>query len=171
MTLHQKALTAQPAVSSRVSTRVHTVRNGALLATAKALLAWARSLRTPPLCGKALPRARLVAVQLFLSPRRSPRPSDGRGLRAEGKGERRKVRRFLLSAAQPQPNGVRPSSGAETSDGNTCGSNPEPQTSLKLLRPGTAALRIAVQYYSYGEGRKDGSEDARFGCTPLSCTS
>jgi len=47
----------------------------------------------------------------------------------------------LLSAAQPQPNGVRPSSGAETSDGNTCGSNPEPQTSLKLLRPGTAALR------------------------------
>src|SRR5213083_2441151 len=47
----------------------------------------------------------------------------------------------LRSAAKPQPNGVRPSSGAETSDGNTCGSNPEPQTSLKLLRPGTAALR------------------------------
>ncbi len=47
----------------------------------------------------------------------------------------------LRSAAQPQPNGVRPSSGAETSDGNTCGSNPEPQTSLKLLRPGTAALQ------------------------------
>src|SRR5439155_19092529 len=46
-----------------------------------------------------------------------------------------------LSAAKPQPNGVRPSSGAETSDGNTCGSTPEPQTSLKLLRPGTAALR------------------------------
>ena len=44
-------------------------------------------------------------------------------------------------AAKPQPNGVRPSSGAETSDGYSCGSNPEPQTWLRLLRPGTAALR------------------------------
>src|SRR2546423_365103 len=43
------------------------------------------------------------------------------------------------SAAKPQPNGVRPSSGAETSDGDKCESNPEPQSSLKLLRPGTEA--------------------------------
>src|SRR6266550_7412915 len=48
------------------------------------------------------------------------------------------------SAAKPQPNGVRPSSGAETLDGDKCESNPEPQSSLKLLQPGTAALRKFV---------------------------
>src|SRR6266404_4207828 len=48
---------------------------------------------------------------------------------------------FLRTVSKPQPNGVRPSSGAETSDGYTCGNNPERQTSLQLLRPGTAALR------------------------------
>src|SRR5437867_2388634 len=36
---------------------------------------------------------------------------------------------------------ARPSSGAETSEGYTRGNNPERQASLKLLRPGTAALR------------------------------
>ena len=61
-----------------------------------------------------------------------PHAEDAKGAKAQAQE---------LSAAQPQPNGVRPSSGAETSDGHTCGSNPEPQTSLKLLRPGTAALR------------------------------
>src|SRR5438093_1304408 len=50
-------------------------------------------------------------------------------------------------AAKPQPNGVRPSSGAETSDGYSCGSNPEPQTWLRLLRPGTAALRKLIAAY------------------------
>ena len=47
---------------------------------------------------------------------------------------------WFRSAAKPQPNAVRPSSGAGTSDKYTCGSNPEPRTSLKLLRPRTAAL-------------------------------
>ena len=45
------------------------------------------------------------------------------------------------SASKPQRNGVRPSSGAGTSDGYRCESNPEPQTWLTLLRPGTAAHR------------------------------
>src|SRR5919109_2447328 len=45
------------------------------------------------------------------------------------------------SAAKPQPNGVRPSSGAETWDAWRCGSNPEREALPQLLRPGTAALR------------------------------
>src|SRR6266550_442165 len=53
-------------------------------------------------------------------------------------------RPLQCSAAEPQPNGVRPSSGAETSDGDKCESNPEPRSSLKLLRPATAALRKFV---------------------------
>src|SRR6266516_6363895 len=68
------------------------------------------------------------------------------------------------SAAKPQRN-VRPSSGAETSDGYTCGTMSERRTSLELLRPGTAALQnfhrglrtisaITVQDSQKGPGRE-----------------